>query len=203
LEDWREKCWDHRYPRHYGKKSLPFIGLLFGINPSDIIAIDDKPQIWTNMSQVIYAVPYTGGIYLKQENSNDDINSNTNSDVNDNSNDNHISKSTLQQNCMSNQHSSKQINDVLFKIAKYLESYLYHTLGVLSKQRRLSEQYNKNKHLKLQLHLSNPTVSHSKKQIQNKNEHKHTKNDEKNHDTVDAKKKKKFYINLLNVYYFL
>jgi len=171
LEDWREKCWDRRYPRHYGIKSLPFVGLLFGINPSDIIAIDDKPQIWTNMRQVIYAVPYEGGIYLKQENAKEDNN------IEGNHND--TSKQNPQKDETNN---SLKINDVLYKIAKYLESYLCHTLGVLSKQRRLSEQYNKKKHIKLQLQLSNPVVTtHVIKHNHNENNIKiYEKNNEKN-----------------------
>jgi len=171
LEDWKEKCWHQQYPQHYGKKSLPFIGSLFGIDPSDIIAIDDKPQIWTNASQVIYAVPYNGGIYLTPENVNDDKNFKGSNKPTNNSTDNEKNNDI---------HNSLKINDVLYKIAKYLESYLCHTLGVLSKQRRLSQQYHKKKQLKLQLSNS---ASHVQ-QNHNKNENNNQNNNEKNHDVI-------------------
>jgi len=131
LEDWREKCWSKQNPQIYGKKSLAYIGVLFGINPSHVIAIDDKPQIWTNVKQVIYATPYSGGIHLKEEDNNVD----------------------------DNKTSSNKIDDILYRIAKYFESYLCHTLAVLSKQKRSAQKIAK---LKLKLQISNSS-KHSNK----------------------------------------
>jgi len=93
VEDWRENCWDKRYPGQYGKKSLPYVGLLFGIDPSRVITIDDKPQIWTDVKQVIKALPYNGGVYLKQNNNTNDNNPNNVSNNDDNANDDNNDKS--------------------------------------------------------------------------------------------------------------
>jgi len=182
LEDWRENCWDRRYPLHYGKKSLSYIGLLFGIDPSQIVAIDDKPQIWTNMKQVIHALPYNGGIYLtKQKNKEDDVNYDENDIVKQNSNE-HINGS--------------KIDDFLYKIAKYFESYLYQTTKhVLSKQRRQSEQYNKKTHLRLRSQSSNPVITPSKKHDSNKN----NKNANNNSPTVANNVRNENKNNIINI----
>jgi len=112
LEDWREKCWDRRYPAFYGKKSLEYIGSLFGINSAYIIAVDDKPHIWTNMRQVIHVVPYNGGTQVNQ-----DYNTYT----------------SKREKYFTPKKESK-FDDILYKIAKYFENYFYQTLNALSKQ---------------------------------------------------------------------
>jgi len=130
LEDWRENCWSKQYPQFYGKKSLAYIGVLFGINPSHVIAIDDKPQIWTNVKQVIYAMPYNGGIHLKEDDKNVHNSNNDNKNIN-------------------------KIDDILYKIAKYFESYLHQALSVLSKQKRSNQNVVK---LQLKLQTSNSSA---------------------------------------------
>jgi len=159
LEDWRDKVWDAKCPQFYGKKSLAYIGQLFGINPEHVIAIDDKPQIWTDVRQVIYAIPYNGGVYFKDNKS--DANNQKPQNDNNHKNeeliacDNECDKNNI------NEH--LRIDDILFKIAKYFESYLGHMLGMISKQRRLTKPDNKMRP-KLKLQLSNQSPSTNSKQ---------------------------------------
>jgi len=117
LEDWRENCWNRRYPQHYGKKSLAYIKLLFGVNSSQIICLDDKPKIWTYTKQVIRVEPYKGGIHFNQSNNDDDSNNqydNYNVDHDDNNNNN----DDITNNNDSNEHNNYNHNKKNFQLYK-------------------------------------------------------------------------------------
>jgi len=106
LEDWRENCWKNHYPQHYGKKSLEYIELLFDVKSSQILCIDDKPEIWTNTKQVIYVMPYKSSKYFKQIHNLDD---NDNEHKNDEYNDIHCSEKS--RNIIKNCNTSENNND--------------------------------------------------------------------------------------------
>jgi len=161
LEDWRENCWNRHYPQHYGKKSFAYIKLLFGVDTSQILCIDDKPEIWTNTRQVISIMPFKNTKRLGQIHNGDDNNNRNNTEHKNNQYNgmrysNNISSTQIQEDEIKEEEEEEEedeeekqqsnsqkkfreqsiVDDVLLTVSRYFEWYLDFISKTPSTQRR-------------------------------------------------------------------